>query len=102
MLITLTSICRRIPSIILFAYMMFYWIFTFTSTIIVVACYGTTWCTFLAQAQKIHLEKIPYISGNGTFWIKIIYISGNRNPQKLLIFQEIELFSPSSKPKAKL
>ena len=37
-----------------------------------------------------------YISGNGNR-PNIIYISGNRNPKKLLIFREMELFSLSSK-----
>ena len=37
-----------------------------------------------------------YISGNGNP-IKILYILGNRNSKKLLIFREIEIFSPSKK-----
>ena len=32
---------------------------------------------------------------------KISYISGNRNPKKLLVFQKMELLSPNSKTKQK-
>ena len=39
-----------------------------------------------------------YISGNENPE-KIPYISGNGNPKKLLIFQDMELLSPSSKDK---
>ena len=41
---------------------------------------------------------VSSISGNGNHK-KIIYILGNRNPKKLLIFQKMELLGPSSKNK---
>ena len=46
---------------------------------------------FSSSIKKLLI--FSYISGNGNSKT-ILYTSGNRNPKKLLIIQEMELFSP--------
>ena len=52
------------------------------------------------KLSSVILRHFLYFLIFGTHKIpKILYISGNENPQKPLIFQEKELFSSSSKNK---